>query len=235
MREREEELKVARRGIIPPLCLEEYYRVYGIFDLFIVKEGKLVKNTTADDVLLFLKHLLRTYSPGSLYKMYTAFCTCHYVEHNVDFRSNKVARAWIKSQVLDHKPRRAPEFEEDDVMRFLKDAPEPEFLLEKTRLVSQLFMCGRGGESGNLMWSNITMSKSEWTIHFDRSKSKKWAKTIIKGVFFLSILTRYRDFMWDNPVIAESDRVWFQVRDGHPHAQPIGKGSFYNYTKNIAR
>ncbi|KAJ8914856.1 hypothetical protein NQ315_014869 [Exocentrus adspersus] len=180
-----------------------------------------------DMVLLFLLRS-ESYSPNSL-SMLKSMMTIYNNSHGNKFHE---LEAFLKRKSKDYEPRKSKVFSRDEVLKFLKSAPDEEPLLHKVVLIMGYFGGCRGQELLNMKINHIEDRGSVMVVDIPESKMDIRKKFTIVEENEFSALGLVRKYMSLRP--SGSERFFLTYREKRCTVQSVGKNTFGKMPSKIA-
>lgn len=128
--ELEEAWKIGCSAIIPEKSKERYENTYKIFQKwFAEKNGKNLN----EKILLayFVQRNQQLKAPGSLWAEYSMLKATIFLHHSIDISKFFTLITFLKRKNVGHKPKKASVFTKEEISRFLLEAPDDVFLIQK--------------------------------------------------------------------------------------------------------
>lgn len=118
------------RLVVPEKSKQRYELMY---DGFVRWQNKNDKGGifTEEVFLSYFKELAAKNAPSSLWATYSMLRTMIHVHHKVDMAQYYSVTGFLRQQAKGYKPKQAKVFENEDIARFLNEAPDSQYLATK--------------------------------------------------------------------------------------------------------
>lgn len=199
-------------------------------------KSKNVSTVTEEVVVAYFNGLIGKYAPPSLWSTYSMLRSTLFIYEKVDISKFKTLFAIIKSKSKGYEPKKAKTFERKDVEKFMKDAPDEEFLLMKVVVLMGVMGACRCDELVNLKTTDINDNGSILVIKIEKTKNYKprsFVVTDAKGTGFNGMQI-YRKYAALRPLSLGDGRFFLCYRSGKCTVQPVGINTLSKIPKLVA-
>lgn len=119
----------------PKKSLPEYEKAYIKFKAWLAGFPEEFETIDEDMLLVYFQHRLDVEhaAPSTLWPLYSKLKTILQRDHDVDISKFSVLRKFCKDAEKGHIPKRAHVFTDENLIKFISDAPDQVFLLHKVR------------------------------------------------------------------------------------------------------
>lgn len=143
--------------------------------------------------------------------------------------------ALLKKLADGYKPKKSNIFEPDDVIRFLQEASDDEYLFMKVVAIMGLYGACRSDELYKLEISNVVDRKTVIIVSLIDTKTKKDRSFCITDKDCgLSVLEIVRKYVALRPENVPHNKFFINYRQQKCTIQPIGINTFYKVPKKVA-
>lgn len=116
-------------SLLPKKSLEIYETVYQKFMTW--RNEKNVHSFSENVLLTYLSELAKKFKPSTLWSHYSMLKSTIEIKHKVNIGEYPKVRAFLKRKNEGYTPRKSRVLENQQVLKFLKEAPDDKFLLTK--------------------------------------------------------------------------------------------------------
>lgn len=121
-----EEFQSAMDQILPVKSGNRYLQAYEVFRKWQDSYG--IRNITEEIVMAYFVRASRKFKPPTLWSMYSMLKKTFIVKHNIDLKSHCRLRAFLKTKADGYIGKKANVFTQDEIHRFLMEAPNHVYL-----------------------------------------------------------------------------------------------------------
>lgn len=116
----------------------------------------LPKNVSDEVLLVYLSEKSKSMKPTTLWSKFSMIKSGLKLKENVDVSKFNKSLAFLKRQSVGYQPTKAKVFTEDEIQRFMVNAPDNEWLLSKVILTLGIYGACRNHDLINLKVEDIT-------------------------------------------------------------------------------
>ncbi|XP_023309705.1 uncharacterized protein LOC111691329 [Anoplophora glabripennis] len=189
----------ARESLIPSKSEAVYQKEYKIYLEWLTRNNVMPKDATETVLLAYFQELSETYSPNSLWTKWSMLKSKVNIHEKRDIAKFNELEAFLKRKSKSYKPKKSAVLSPNDVIRFLKNAPNEIHLLHKVVLIMGYFGGCRSQELLNMKISDIEDRDSVMVVNVPESKtgvSKKFTIVDEKEFSALPLLRLYIISLW---------------------------------------
>lgn len=92
---------------------------------------KKVKSFTENVLLVYFSEKSKTLKPSTLWCSFSMLKSTLIIEDNVDISKFSKLIAFLKQKAVGHRPKKSLTFSKEDVARFIREAPDEDYLMMK--------------------------------------------------------------------------------------------------------
>lgn len=157
------------------------------------------------------------------------------VKENVDISNYSKVHLYLKRKNEGYEPKKSKILSQDNVSKFLTEAPGDTFLLIKVALIFGLYGACRSEELRKLNVEDIedTGSVLVVTLHDTKTKKKR-IFTVTREIGGINEIELYRRYVSLRPKHINHSRFFIFYMNNKCTVQPVGIHSFYKMPKKIA-
>ncbi|XP_023310451.1 uncharacterized protein LOC111691604 [Anoplophora glabripennis] len=222
----------ARESLIPSKSEAVYQKEYKIYLEWLTRNNVMPKDATETVLLAYFQELSETYSPNSLWTKWSMLKSKVNIHEKRDIAKFNELEAFLKRKSKSYKPKKSAVLSPNDVIRFLKNAPNEIHLLHKVVLIMGYFGGCRSQELLNMKISDIEDRDSVMVVNVPESKTGVSKKFTIVDEKEFSALPLLRLYMSLRPKGIE--RFFLRFRQNKCTSQLIGKNMFGKIPSKIA-
>lgn len=129
-----EQAELIRRGNLPTKSKKEYLRLFGLFEMWCDEQG--VSVSEEDSLLVYVDFLtvVQGQSGGSMPKTLSAIKGV-LTSRGVDCSRFQAVDRLVNRRIKEHEPTQAAIWSEVDIVRFISDAPDDDYILHKLAIL----------------------------------------------------------------------------------------------------
>lgn len=116
--------------VIPEKSKKTYESTYNAF-LKWQKEKNAIDNFTETIMLEYFREMSNTYAPSSLWAKYSMLRSEIKIKHDTDIKACISLQKFLKNKSKGFKQKKSKTFSEEEIERFLREAPNEKYLLTK--------------------------------------------------------------------------------------------------------
>lgn len=202
---------------VPAKSKEIYMRTYLRFREYLKEHNTDI--ISENTVLAYMKHLLETKSVTSCWTDYSCLKKMIRVNDGVDISKWPMITEVLKQKSATHKKKKAKVFQREEIAKFLKEAPDEEFLEDKLALLLGLHGGLRTEEFLILNIEDITVREDYLSVTTAKRKTDQAGN----GSTFIAVksepqyqcpLYYFEKFMEERKLLSNQGRLFMQKRNG---------------------
>nr|XP_015834127.1 PREDICTED: uncharacterized protein LOC656007 isoform X13 [Tribolium castaneum] len=222
------------REQLHPKSRYQYMKEYETFSTW--RNSNYVDGVTEDILLRYVSDLMEKFAPNSVYTKISMLKTLLKKQENIDISGYGKVFDLMKRKSKCYKANKAQKLTAEEVTRYLLEAPDESFLLEKVITVFGIFGACRREELVTLRANNIEDTGSLILVTIENSNNRSCRKFVItedetpfKGCAL------YRKYAALRPPGLESQRFFVDYRNGRCTKQLVGINKISSIPKKIAK
>lgn len=228
-----EEASAASINLLPRKTKERYEKEYQ--DFITWRTSKNVKCVNEDVLLAYVKGKSELFAPNSLWTKISMLKLGLKVFENIDISRFGKLFLFLKRTSDGYKPKKAKILSEEQVTKFLLEADDQKWLLEKVILILGIFGACRRNELASLTVDDFEDTNQNVLITIRCTKNNKSRSFVIpkEGIPFnaYGLYKKYADM---RPINLENRRFLIGYRNGKCVRQVVGYHTIGNVAKKIA-
>lgn len=218
---------------LPEKSKDRYNKEYEVFKNWC--NGKGVKSLKEEVLLAYFAELSKTIKPNTLWSKYSMLKSKLKIEKDVDISRYFKLTAFLKKMNIGFQPKKAKVFTNEQISKFLLEAPDEIYLMIKVATIFGLAGACRREElcnlttndvidKGDFVMINISQSKNHTSRCFTISKEVKNGK-------YLALYRKYASLRKPN---TKHNRFFTQYKKGVISVQCVGINTFGKMPADIA-
>ncbi|XP_063914724.1 uncharacterized protein LOC135131105 [Zophobas morio] len=227
-----ETVEKANAILLPTKSKESYDKEYSKFQSWLQTNNVETINETV--LLEYFEEMSEVFSPSSLWTKYSMLKKTLLVNKNIDLSSYHKLCEHLKEQIKGYESKKSKVLSSEQVLKFLKDAPNKAFLAVKVAVLFGVFGRCRRQELVNILVDNVDDRGSVIVVTIPATKTDKRRIFTIIDENEMNSIDLIRQYMSLRPQ-CELKRFFLNYRDGRCTAQPIGKNTFGKIPCTIAK
>lgn len=124
--------KTASLNLLPSKSRKQYEISYNRFKEWCF--DKKVVNFTENVLLAYFSKRSNDIKPSSLWSEYSMVRACLSSKENIDIKTYKKLMAFMKQNSVGFRPKKSKVFNREHIYKFLKEAPDSQYLMKKVSL-----------------------------------------------------------------------------------------------------
>lgn len=223
--------KEATEDLLPEKSKKKYLETYNIFLDW--KEKKKTKSFSENVLISYFTHLKteKKYKPPTLWSIYSMLNRTIKNNEDVDISKYTKLMAFLKKENVGYKPKKSNVLSQQDIQRFISEASDDTYLLEKVILILGISGALRREEIHKIKLNDVEIKTDPlMVINIPETKVNKSKSFVISNDFF-SIVDKYIKL---RPANANVDNLLLKYLKGKCHRLPVGINTIGAVPKNIA-
>ncbi|XP_026321650.1 uncharacterized protein LOC113231544 [Hyposmocoma kahamanoa] len=195
------------------------------------KTNKKASSFSENVFLAYFNELANRFKPSSLWCIYSMLKTTVKNKNNIDIKNYSNLTAFLKRRSDGYVARKSKVLSPTDVEKFLKEAPDYQYLATKVAMIFGVTGACRRQELSEVTAKDVETHGQMLLIKINNTKNKVPRSFAIHGPFY-DIVKKYEALRTDK---AKSDRFFQNYQKGRCVAQPIDINKFGAMPKEIAK
>lgn len=213
---------------LPPKSAAVYLKAY---DQFIEwKTSKKLSKIDENLLLVYFDEMRKKYAPTSLWSKWSMLRTVIQNKHGIDMAAFGSVKNLLKRHNQGHEKKKSKVFREEDVKKFLSDAPDRIYLAHKVVMILGLSGACRRCEMYNLTTKDFEENPNS-VIGKIRDGKFESSRTFVIEPPFLEIYKKYAKL---RPANTTRSNFLVKYQAGKCHNQVVGKEKIGKMPKEIA-
>lgn len=224
----EEAAAAVRLETLPAKSKKLYYKTYDQFIQW--KNSKKLSKINEDVLLVYFNELAGKYAPTSLWSKWSMLRSVIENKHDIDIKRFGSLKGLLKRKNQGYQKKKAKVFTEDEISKFLNEAPDRHYLAHKMVMVLGISAACRREEMYKLEISDFKETENA-IIGKIRDAKFESSRTFVIEPPFLEIYKAYAQLR-----VPGTGRTKFLMRfqGGRCHDQVIGKEKIGKMPREIA-
>lgn len=224
----------AAGAIVPQKSRKIYEKEYASFEEWL-KENKIGEVINDTVMLAYFQDLSDKFAPNSLWTKFSMLRKQLIVKKKVKSTEKfGYLQEFLKQVGKGYNPKKSKVLSREQVLQFLKEAPNETYLLEKVALVVGVFGACRRDELVNMRFSDVQDSSAYISVNIPQTKNGVARSFLIIEENEMSALTLVRQYISLRPKEASDERFFLSFRANKCTRQPVGKNTFGTVPSKIA-
>lgn len=144
---------------------------------------------------------------------------------NINIGNYHKLSEYLKQGSKGHQPKRSKVLAREDVLKFIRKAPNETFLMNKVALILGIFGGCRRQELVNMLVTDVEDRNSVFVVTIPETKTDKKRVFTIVDEEEMNSLKLIRDYMSLRPRGCAEKRLFLTYRQGRCTVQPVGKNT----------
>ncbi|XP_065212786.1 uncharacterized protein LOC135840275 [Planococcus citri] len=217
-------------ALLPEKSRHRYEATYESFEKW--REEHKQPSTYSEEILMkFFEELSATKSPSTLWCTYSMLKGMIKLKHDIDIGKYSVLIALLKKRSKGYTAVTAPVFTDEDVAKFINEAPDALYLVTKVALIFGILGACRTDELTNLRVQNIETHGRIFLVKIPKPDQPSITRSFTVSDHYYDIVEKYRQL---RPLNVKCDRFFLSYRQGKCTIQVIGKHKFACMPREIA-
>lgn len=222
----------ARATLLPSKSETKYKKEYNQFLEWLRDNFVDIKNVNEMIMLAYFQDMSESYSPNSLWTKWSMLKSMIRIYNDIDGSKLNKLEAFLKRKRKGYKPKKSQVFNRDDIVKFLNNASDQEYLLHKVVLIMGYFGGCRCQELLDMKINHIEDRGSVILVNIPESETDNSIKFTIVEENDFSAVGLVRKYMSLRP--SGLERFFLTYRDNGCTVQPVGKNTFGKIPSKIA-
>ncbi|XP_026331515.1 uncharacterized protein LOC113238878, partial [Hyposmocoma kahamanoa] len=223
------EARTACDSLLPSISKDRYITTYENFLKW--KNMKNAKSFSENVVLAYFNELASKYKPSSLWTTYSMLKSTLKMKNGVDINLYTNLIAFLKRRSDGFIKKKSKVLSLNDVEKFLKYAPDSQYLATKVALIFGIHGACRRQELHNITTKDIENQGKMLLVKIPNTKNKIPRSFIIDGPFY-DVVKKYEALRTTK---TKSNHFFQNYQKGKCTAQPIGINKFGTMPKEVAK
>lgn len=190
------------------------------------RKKNLVQTVNETVLMGYFQELSETFSPSSLWSKFSMLKSTLLVCKKIDIRNYNRLEAFMKQNSKGYNPKKSKILSREDVLKFIQDASDDTYLLEKVVLVVGVFGGLRRDELVKLTVDDIDDRGAVVVVNIRETKTGCPKSFTIVEESEMNALQLFRKYAKLRPNGIKERRFFLCYRNGRCIAQPVGKNTF---------
>jgi len=230
----EKAAKEATLNLLPEKSRKRYEEVYCKFNAW--RESKKINMVCNEKVMLaYFSERSQQVKSSSLWSEYSMIRSTLLVHENVDVKLYPKLLALLKKNSVGYRAKKSKVLSEDDIARFINDAPDDKYLSMKVVALFGIFGACRRDELCKMEIGDIDDQGNLWIIRISYNKTDKPRSFVICGEIgnanAVNICKKYASL---RPIHTKHNRFFVYYFKGKCSVQPIGLNTIGKVPREIA-
>jgi integrase len=226
-----EEASAARYQTLPKKSKLRYEKELEKFTQW--QTEKRIKGVDEDVMMAYFKSI----AASSAWSRYSMLKSTLFVFKNVDISRFSSLTSFLKTKCKNYQPKKAATFSRDDVCKFLLEAPDQDWIVQKVVLIMGMFGGCRCDELSRMMISDVKENFEDVnpTLVVNIPVTKTGVPrsfTVVENAMGINFLDIYKKYIERRPI--PDGRLFLQYRKGTLTSQVLGVNSLAKIPGQIA-
>ncbi|XP_011695514.1 PREDICTED: fatty acid synthase-like [Wasmannia auropunctata] len=166
--------------LIPQKSKKYYNQAYQAYQTWLKSKNKI--NTDENVLLAYMAILATKNKPSTLWSTYSKLKTMLKLNDGIDITSFTALTQFLKSKNKGYKPKKSSVFTNEQVKKFLMEAPNNEFLAAKVIMIFGVYGALRCQEITNIETTDIKEHGQMFLVSIHETKTKVMGKNLIAKI-----------------------------------------------------
>ncbi|XP_039280998.1 uncharacterized protein LOC120350644 [Nilaparvata lugens] len=222
--------------LLPTKSRKRYDDAYEKFVQWL-NEEKIVPTEVCDEILLvYLSNLSKVCKASTVWSKFSMIKSCLNVKHNIDPKSFTRCTTFLKKFNVNYEPKKSNVLTGNEVVKFMKEAPDSEWLLTKAIMALGIFGACRRDDLLQLNVDDIKDNGSFIVVFLEEGKThSKRSFTITDEDCPFSPCELIRKYISLRPSTMISKRLFIKYNQGKCSSQHVGKNTIAAVPKKVAQ
>lgn len=197
-----------------------------------------VEKVSENVLLTYFSEKAKEFKPSSLWSVYSMLKTTLKIKNDLDISGFHKLTAFLKEKSVGYKPKKSKTLSQDNVSKFLLEAPDREFLMMKVILIFGIAGACRRDELVKMTTNDIKEEGSVLVVTVPNSETNKGRVfTIINDressppLDYVGICKKYFKLRFEKTA---SDRLFLKYSKGICMNQAVGKNNIAKIPSDVA-
>lgn len=214
----------ATQNLLPRKSRDSYDKEYDQFLKWMSENA--VENINETVLLGYFNDLSEKFSPSSLWAKYSMIKKTLMVNKNINICNFHKLCEYLKQKSKGYEPKKSSVLTRENVLKFIHEAPNETFLMNKVALLFGVFGGCRRQELVNMLVTHVEDRKSVFVVTVPETKTDKKRVFTIIDEDEMKSLKLIRDYISLRPHGCSEKRLFLSYRQGRCTVQPVGKNTF---------
>lgn len=174
------------------------------------------------------------FAPSSLYTKISMLKSSLLAKKNIDIKKYHKVDSYLRQNAVGYIPKKSKTLSKEEVLNFLNNASDEDYLMEKVALAFGILGACRKGEIVNIKLRDIEDKGSVLVINIPVTKNYKARSFCVLDNQELNAMGLYRKYLALRPENVGHDRFFLSCKKGRCTRQPVGKNTIGGICKKIA-
>ncbi|XP_047986625.1 uncharacterized protein LOC125226633 [Leguminivora glycinivorella] len=212
---------------LPQKSRKQYEKTYKYFMDWLATKN--TKSLTENTLVLYFEHLSTKFKPVSLWTFYSMLKITINMKHKVDISKYDKLLSLLKRKCEGYKGKKSMTFLPEEIEKFLNEAPDKQYLIEKVTLIFGIMGACRRQEFYKLQQDDVKLFDSALFVTV-RNRNKTGRTFTVTGSYF-DVCKKYIDL---RPKPCELPDFFLQYVGGKCIKQKVGLNKLGSLGKTIA-
>jgi len=212
------------QNLLPKKSRDSYDKEYEKLVNWMAENG--VENINETVLLGYFGDLAETFSPNSLWSKYSMVKKTLMVNKNINIATYHKLCEYLKQGSKGYQPKKSKVLSREEVLKFIHEAPNKTFLMNKVALIFGVFGGCRRQELVNMLFTHVEDRKTVFVVNIPETKTDKRRVFTIVDEEKMNSLQLIRDYISLRPRGCSETRFFLTYRQGRCTVQPVGKNTF---------
>ncbi|XP_073964583.1 uncharacterized protein [Choristoneura fumiferana] len=195
------------------------------------KNSKNASSFSENVFMAYFSELAKRYKPSSLWCIYSMLKSTVQNKNAIDIKAYTNLTAFLKRRSDGFYSRKSKVLTPNEVEKFIKEAPDNQYLATKVALIFGITGACRRQELNNITTKDIENHGEMLLVKIPNTKNKIPRSFTIHGPFY-EIVKKYESL---RSTKGKSDRFFQNFQNGKCTSQPIGVNKFGSMPREIAK
>lgn len=219
--------------LLPAKSQRAYEKEYKSFEMWRI--SKNISSTSEKVLMAYFCEKSKKVKPSSLWSYYSMLKRTLLINDNCDISKFNKLTTFMKTITAGHKAKKSKVLEAEDILKFLTDAPDNDYLLAKVIAIFGIHGATRSDELYKLMISNVDDRQSVIVVSIFDTKTKQDRSFAVTDkenqISFLDIIRKYIAL---RPSTVTHNKFFVNYRHQKCTCQPVGINTIYKTPSKIA-
>ncbi|XP_037024950.1 uncharacterized protein LOC119066533 isoform X1 [Bradysia coprophila] len=213
---------------LPPVSQAKYQNAYQVFQKWNKSNGWCA---ISEDLLMkYFVELNAKSKPSTLFAIFSMLKATFRINDDIDIAKYSKLIEYIKGRNASYKPAKAKIFTDEEIERFVNEAPDDRWLDVKVVCIFGVSGVSSSKKLVNVMVEHVKRYDDLILVTIPRTDTTPQGTFTITGTYF-NIVQKYANLRHEKPV---SNRFFLAYNDGKCSSQPIGKNKFSGMPRRVA-
>ncbi|KAF5306435.1 hypothetical protein FQR65_LT07347 [Abscondita terminalis] len=219
--------------LLPVKSRSSYDKEHNIFLNW--KSSNSVKLVNETVMLEYFQNLAKKYSPNTLWTKYSILKSSLIVNDNINISVYPRLVSFLKQKSKGYVPKKSKVLTGDQVVKFIKDAPNESYLMHKVVLIMGAFGALKGHEMVRMTVDDIEDKGSHILVKIPKINTNEVKRFAIVDEGRVKPLKYIRQYAALRPPKMEGCRFFLTYKNNRCTVQPVGKNTIGGVASIIAK